>query len=226
MTASLSRRPFRRACLLVLAVLTLASCAVSPKQKFYIDPSLGGRNYVWVQPFVEFGAMQVHVRPTNAPLAKPKAVMFPFVMRQNIDKPVQTAREVTRLLWQTWLTQQVFPALEYDETSNAPNLTEALRVAERKGADLAVLGAVHYLMDGGGVSDTMVGLQTDVYDVKSGALVWSVTHAGRMEAGRSEDFILFVRKNRMPASPLYSVTNFIAWQMGEPVKTWSDSALH
>lgn len=226
MTASCSRRPLRAALPLALALLTmaLASCA-KPSQQVFIDPSLSGNNILWVQPFLEAGAMQVHVRPTTPPLTQPKVVMFPFVMRQSIDKPLQTAREVTRLVWQTWLTEQVFPTLEFDETSNVPSLTEALRVAERKGADLVVLGAVHYLMDGGAVSDTMVGLQVDVYDVKSGVQIWSVTHAGRIEYGRNEDFILFTRKNRMPASPLYSVINYISWQMGAPIKAWSAAPL-
>lgn len=220
-----SRMRARSIALLLPSLFLLTACMSSLEQRVYIDPQLAQRNVVQVEAFVQASPVQAIVAPMDPPAEPPRAVLFPFRLAQEAHKPIDLSRQITRIVHQNWVGQQVFPALEFAESFEVRSVDAAIREAARRGADLAVIGVIPYFMDGGQLSDTSVALRADVYDVKSRQMIWSVASAGRMEPGITEDFILFVRKNRLPQDPAFAVTNVVATRIGEPVRNWARTDL-
>lgn len=53
----------------------------------------------------------------------------------------------------------------------------ALPLARGMGAELLIGGYITYYFDGGTTGDSRISLQLEVYDVKTGMMLWSMAHA-------------------------------------------------
>jgi hypothetical protein len=205
----------------VLAVL-LAGCATSTTP-IQVEPRLQP-SVVYIDRMVERAEPQILIRPDNTPAEPPKAMLFPFRVVQSMEYARSAGQELARSFWQIWLNRKVLPVLVYNDAPEVryPSVNQAMAMAAARGAELAVLGRVANLMDGGTVGDSSLSIQIDIYDVRSGLLVWSIQHGGRMEAGLTHDYILFATKNRMPEDPIWAIMSTVASDMGRPVKAWAD----
>ncbi|GAB7078613.1 hypothetical protein [Megalodesulfovibrio paquesii] len=167
---------------------------------------------------------QVYVHPAQFAERPYTAVFMPFRMDQAMDNTSHYGREVARFFYQTWLSQKLFPVMEFEERVSAQQAgfgqTYAVAVARQKGADLAITGRVTRFLAGGSVGKSELAIRIEIYDAHSGQLVWSMAHSGQMEVGITKDFLLFFQKNNLPADPAYAITASIARNMAIPVRKW------
>lgn len=219
----------RLASVLLLAVLTYCSlgCARSPDDS-YSSVSLTGNlstpfqvladNFVRRQPPVAYVSPQ-------APLGhRPRALFVPLRAVQEVGNAVTFSDMLSRQVWQVWLSQGAFNTLEYAPYNGPFNRDRALALAKRKGAELLVGGVINHYMDGGNNGESSVSLGIEIYDVKSGNLIWSIAQGGLMEPEKKHNFYLFEVTERNPADPSGLITRTLAWDMGQLVRQWVNPA--
>lgn len=170
--------------------------------------------------WVNTSPVQIYVYPTTPPPSPPKALFIPFRMTQQIENFLTVGRNISHIVWQNWLQNEVFSTLEFLRSDITYRPDIALSIAEQKGADLVVGGYVTDFIDGGTRGDTRVSLAIEIYEVKTGNLLWSMAVAGTMQASKVNDYILFATRIRMPTNPSSAVITVLSEKMGEKVKKW------
>lgn len=211
----------------VIALLAFCAlgCARSPDDS-YSSVSLTGNlstpfqvladNFVRRQPPVAY------VKP-QAPLGhRPRALFVPLRAVQQIGNAVTFNDMLSRQVWQILLSQGAFNTLEYAPYNGPFNRDRALALAKRKGAELLVGGVINHYMDGGANGESSVSLGLEVYDVKTGNLIWSIAQGGLMEPEKKHNFYLFEVTERNPADPSGLITRTLAWDMGQLLRQWVD----
>ncbi len=174
---------------------------------------------VWDQ-WVRKSAVQVYVRPKSEPAMEPTVLFFPFQSKIDIPQGRHISRELSRMVWQTWLAEEVFPVVEFAEYADYYTPQRAVALARQRGADLVVGGYVTNYMAGGTVSDTYVAMQLEVYDAASGSMIWSMAHAGMMQSELTRDYILFSARTRLPSDPTGAIVQVLSHDMAAPMLAW------
>lgn len=174
---------------------------------------------VWDQ-WVRKGEVQVYVRPKTEPAVQPTVLFFPFMPRMDIPQAKHISREISRQVWQSWVSEELFPVMEYADYAEYYTPERAVSLARMRGADLVAGGYVTNYMAGGTAGDTYVALQIEIYDANSGALVWSMAHAGMMQSERTRDFIVFSARTRLPGDPTVAIVQALSHDMAAPMWTW------
>ena len=194
-------------------VLVLAGCAVEPK--------MADKHTVYIDSWTKRNNPEVYVEPLKAPPVPVSALIVPFQVTQDIAYSQDLGEQLTRVVWQTWTRDRVFPKLLYEANFKTASTPQAVAMARKMGVDVVVVGKFTYVMSGGSRGDSSVSLTFDVIDAQSGERLWSMAHSGLMETGLTEDYIIFARKNRMPAEPLSAITATLAMDMGSPMTNWN-----
>lgn len=199
---------------IILALATaLAGCAYEPK--------LTEQSHLYVDAWVKRNNPAVFVQPQNAPSRPFKAVVLPFKIQQDIPYGRDLSRQLTEVFWQTWSQDGVFPTLFYEPSMEGGTTEQAILVGRDRGADCVVVGRINYLLAGGTRSDSAVSLTFEIFDVSTSQRIWSMSHSGRIDIGKIDDFIFFKRETRMPQDPLWSIMTALAHDTGGPIKKWN-----
>jgi hypothetical protein len=197
----------------ILAMCFLAGCAVEPK--------MSDKHTLYIDSWAKRNNPDVYVEPLKSPPVPVSALIVPFQVTQDLAGSMELGEQLTRVVWQTWTRDRVFPKLIYEANLRNGTTPQAVALARKMGLDVVVVGKFTYVMSGGTRGDTGVSFTFDVIDVRNGERLWSMGHAGTMETGLTEDYIIFVRKNRMPLDPLAAVTATLAMDMGGPMTKWN-----
>jgi hypothetical protein len=163
------------------------------------------------------------VYPKDASGSDPSVLFVPFRVTQKITDPEMIGYAQSRTVYQTWLSMEIFPAMEYAAEQGPFRRDRALALAQAKGADLVVGGFVTYYLAGGGTADSQLAIQVEIYDVPSGQLVCSMAQSALMPARETNDFIIFAVKTRLPSDPMYALTKTMAEDMGQLLRGWFGS---
>ncbi|MHC1791467.1 hypothetical protein [Solidesulfovibrio sp.] len=198
---------------LAAAALIAAGCAVQPK--------LTDKHAVYVDAWTKRNNPEVYVEPLKAPPVPVSALIAPFQVTQDIANAQELGEQLTRVVWQTWTRDRVFPKLLYEANLRNASTPQAVALARKMGLDVVVVGKFTYVMSGGTRGDSGVSLTFDIIDARSGERLWSMAHSGMMQTGLTEDYVIFARQNRMPAEPLSAITGTLAMDMGGPVTNWN-----
>lgn len=218
-------RPWLSLCLaLVLGGCSYASQAVDtvngPLGRGNIDLSTPGTLYSNSK--IYQGDIQVMVHP-NINLEQPPTALFvPLGLTQAMSDSMAVSQGVSRQVWQQFLQRGTFSALELADMAPPYRVDLALPLARQKGADMMVGGYITYYLDGGQTGNTKISLQLEVYDVKTGEMLWSIAHAGLLPHQTTRDFYLVEVKSRMPADPMASVIAAVAGDMAELLTMWTN----
>ena len=207
------KRSLRVLLLTALAALALCACA-------HVEPGVTQQSKIYVDAKVEKSRLAVNVRPKAQLYDSPKVLMYPFWMGQRMDNHVLVGREIGRIFHQAWTGEQVFQTLSYDPELTYRGPEQAINVARRAGADLVVVGIVPYFIVGGSVDSTALTLQIRIYDTQSGNLLVSMDQSARVNAKRTQDWIVFTVETRLSDSPLTEAITAIAHDMAVPLKSW------
>lgn len=211
--------------LAILVALAAAGCAKSPddsRSAVTLTGDLSTPIQIQTDNFVRRQPPVAYVSPT-APLGhKPTALFVPLRMVQQTTNAVTFSDLLSRQIWQVWLSLGAFKTLEYAPWAGPFERERALAIARQQGAELLVGGYINHFMDGGSGGESSVSLSMEVYDVKSGNLLWSLAEGGSMEARKVHDFYLFSITERNPADPSGLITRSLAWDMGRLILGWVD----
>ncbi len=172
--------------------------------------------------WVSFSPLQISVQPNATPDHAPKALMVPLRCTQEIAYPDSISRNLTRSIWQEWLSLRPFSVLEYDSQAPLFRPETAIALAKRKGAELVVGGYITHYMDGGSVGDSTASIQIEIYEVATGNMLWSMAQAGQMEKNRAADFYFLAVKPILPADAAAFIIQGLAHNMGKKVADWSN----
>ena len=205
----------------LLFALALAGCATvrGLNEHVHIDPA--GKNTIYRDQWVQRNPPEVHVQPISHHGASLKVLFLPFRVTQPMDNPNILGYSVARAVWQTWLSMQLFPAMEFSGDDTPYRRDRAVELGRMRGVDMVVGGFVTYVYAGGTAGDTQISIQLEAHDTRSGQLVWSLAQSGLLPAGRTTDYFLFATKSRMPSDPLHAVIQVIASDMGRVIQTWT-----
>lgn len=206
--------------LLLSLALTACSSHVSDAE---LDYRLQGRSSVTTRAEVQKAdAPLILLAPAAAPLREPTALFLPPRMRQSLSDGAHQGRELGQMVWRAWLAQRVFPLMQYDAEHPWRGPADGLALARAYGADLVVGGEVVRVLGGGSRGDSELVLRLEIYETATGALIWSMEHAGSVQAALSKDFIFFRSKRELPGQPLALIATALAADMARPVAAWID----
>ena len=206
--------------LLVLLCLALSGCATMNALDERVSVSLGEPITIHREQWVRRSQPVVHVHPNERASASPTVLFVPFRVTQPITQPDMVGYAEARIVWQTWLSMQLFPAMEFAGDHGPYRRDTAMALARGKGADVLIGGFVTYYYSGGSAGDSRLALQVELYDVSSGQLIWSMAHGGAMPAAMMNDYVVFATKTRLPADPMYAITQALAQDMGAALRKW------
>jgi PBP1b-binding outer membrane lipoprotein LpoB len=170
--------------------------------------------------WVQRNPPEVYVQPAESAAFAPKVLFIPFRVTQQIDSPDIIGYTAARVVWQTWLSMQIFPAMEFSPDNVPYRRDRALQLGRYRNADVVVGGFVTHVISGGTVGDSQLALQIEAIDTHSGQVVWSMAQAGLMPSSRTSDYFLFATKTRVPSNPLQAIAKVIAIDTGKLMQTW------
>ena len=206
-------------CLALLPVLALSGCGNMP-----VNVSMNGEMatpyHIHYNEMVYRNKPILFVQPTGTPNEPITGLFVPLRLTQNMNHSRSISRNVSRQMWQVWLGQQAFAALEYDDSFEPYRVSEALALARKRGAKLLVGGYITHLLDGGTVADSEVSVTMELYDVATGTMLWSMGQGARIEKKQASDYYLFAVQSRMPSDPMGLLTRTVAQDMGMEVYYW------
>lgn len=212
--------------LIPLMLFASMGCARSPDNSYQSISLTGDFStpfQVQVDNFVRRQPPAVYVAAAGSLGHKPRAMFAPFRLMQQINNNAVTFGDLlSRQVWQVWLGQGAFQTLEYAPQAGPFEVNRALALARRQGAEILVGGYINHYMDGGSNGESSVSLTIEVYDVKTGNMIWQISQAGIMEGQKKHDFYLFTINERNPADPSGLITRSLAWDMGKIIKGWVD----
>lgn len=217
-------RPAKVLGLLLLCCLALA-CSRSPDNSSRERRATGDLStpfQIHINNFVRRQPPAVYVAPQQTLGRRPSALFLPLRTLQEISRPVSFSSMLSRQIWQVWLSLNAFQTLEYAAEVGPYEPESALALARRRGADLVVGGYINHYLDGGSGGTSSLSLSMEIYDARSGVLLWSMAQGGLMEARQVHDFYLFSLKERNPGDPAGFIARSLAWDMGREVLAWVD----
>ena len=214
----------RIVCLLCV-FMTAVSCARSPDDSLItrnVTGSLRNPFDIQVDNFVRRQEPAVYVQPMHKADHRPTALFVPLRMTQGISNAVTFSNALSRQVWQIWLSLNAFQRLEFAPADVPFEPSSALAQARRIGAELVVGGYITHYFDGGTGGTSSLSLSIEIYDVRSGVLLWSMSQGGMMESRQVHDFYLFTITERNPGDPAGLIARSLAWDMGRLVLKWVD----
>ncbi|MCH5276649.1 MAG: hypothetical protein J1E80_02315 [Desulfovibrionaceae bacterium] len=170
---------------------------------------------------IYLGDIQVMVHPNVNLERSPTALFVPLGLTQDMNDSLPVSEGVSRQVWQQFLSEGTFPTLELANMAPPYRVDLALPLAQAKGADMLVGGYITYYLDGGQTGSSKISLHLEVYDVKSGDMLWSIAHAGTLPCQPARDFLLVQIKNRMPADPMSTLIAAVAGDMATLLHMWT-----
>ncbi|MBU1002060.1 MAG: hypothetical protein KKE73_06020 [Proteobacteria bacterium] len=213
----------RRLAALLLACLTaLSLAACNANVGAGVTADFSSTPTLYIDQFVERPWLpEIYVQPLTAPLAPLTAVLVPLRMRTHYSNATGLSEELTRVFWNAWLKQRVFPGLMMLEGEKWRGGQGIMTMPSAGAADLVIGGEITHLMFGGTSGDTELAVRLEIYDAATGDLLWSMAHAGSMSTGLTQDYVFFLKKNRLPSSPMLAVAQALAQDMGDPMRNWN-----
>ncbi|MBQ7456738.1 MAG: hypothetical protein IJS54_03950 [Desulfovibrio sp.] len=209
--------------LFVLCCLVLCACAHSPdNSRIGVEATddFGTPFQIHIDNHVRRQPPAIAVQPQARIDHRPKAIFLPFRMTQHINGADSFSRVLSRQFWNIFLSLSIFHTLEFVETYVPYTPAMAMSLGRQKGAELAVGGYIHHYFDGGVGGTSSMSIALEIYDVRSGVLLWSMAQGGMLEARQSHDFYLFAIKERNPGDPAGLIARSLAWDMGQELLKW------
>ncbi len=177
-----------------------------------------------INQFVRRQPPAIYVKPLQLPAERPRALFVPLRMVQQMNQPTAFTDQVTRQIWSIWLSQGMFQQLEYEPAAGPYNAQRAIALARQRGMPYVIGGYINHYIDGGDGGESTVSLAIEIYDVKSGLLIWSMAQGGLMQPRQSHDFYLFKVKERFHGDPAGLIVRSLAWDMGRELMVWVSPA--
>ncbi len=216
-------RPNSYACLALSLLLLLGGCSTQAGRTVVsdVDIALNRQTVFYWDDWVRKGQPQIFVSPDRAPEAPPTAVFMPLRLTQQMEHANSIGYNLSRVVWQTWLQNNTLPAIEFAEGAPPYRRDLALAYGRQRGADLVIGGTINYYKDGGTVGDSAVSIALEIYDVKTGNMLWSFGQAAVMQSSKVSDYLLFATKSRVPTDPVIACLTAASADLARMVQAWA-----
>lgn len=203
--------------LILFTLFALGACA-------YVDPSITQQTKIYSDAKIHKSQVVMTAQPRTRQYQPLTAVFIPFFVQEPTTEYRQLGRELGGVFYSAWRERQLFPIFEYASNERYRGRGRAISLARAKGADLVVVGFIPHFYSGSTVGDSEISLQIQIYETRTGMLLFDMAQAGRVEFRGNEDWIMFSKRTRMPDSPLYAMIRSIAADMAIPVQSWTPRA--
>ena len=210
---------------ILLAVAFVSGCGTATmrgvEERVHLNPA--GKTVIYRDVWVQRNPPEVHVHPVSTAPEHLRVLFVPFRVVQPIDNPTILGYGTSRIVWQTWLSMQLFPFLEFSGDDTPYRRDRAVQLGRARGVDMVVGGFVTRVFAGGTAGDSDLALQIEAHDTRTGQLVWSMAQSGMIPASRTNDYFLFATRSRLPSDPLHAITQALASDMGAQIQNWMAS---
>ncbi len=202
-------------------IFSLAGCTTmrGVNEHVHLDPT--DKNTLYRDSWVQRTPPEVHVQPKSPAPTDLKVLFIPFRVTQAMEHPGILGYSTARTVWQTWLTMQLFPVLEFSGDDTPYRRDRAVQLARKRGMDMVVGGFVTYAYAGGTAGGSQLALQVEAHDVSTGQLVWSMVQSGSVPGPQTTDYFIFATTTRMPSDPIHAIAQAIAGDMGKQIQLWT-----
>ncbi len=205
--------------LLVLSTAFLSACA-APNATVGMNGQMATPYHITKDALVVVSPIRVYVQPNASPKQALRGLFVPLRVTQDIASPKNISHNISRQVWQVWLAQKSFAALEYDDRVVPFQVSDALQVAKSRGANVLVGGYITHFMDSGGVGTSAISMQIELYDVATGTLLWSMAQGGSIDKQQPTDLFIVGIQDRMPADPMGLTARSVGYDLGMKVYNW------
>ena len=171
---------------------------------------------------VYLGEIRTRVHPNQNLKERPTALFVPFGLVQESRDHFAVSQGVSRIIYESFLAEGTFAALEYSEYGVPYHAEYMLSYAREKGADYLVGGLINQYFDGGATGDSRFSVQLYVYHAQSGQLMWSVQHSGVLPYKPDGEFAFFTVKTRMPVNPMSTLISAVGDELALLLHYWTD----
>ncbi len=175
---------------------------------------------------VDVSPIRVYVQPNGPPIDPLRGLFVPLRVTQDIASPRNISHNVSRQIWQVWLAQKSFQALEYNDSAIPFQVSDALALAKSRGANVLVGGYITHFMDSGTAGTSSISMQIEMYEVETGALLWSMGQGGSISKEQATDLFLVGFQERMPADPMGLTARSVGYDIGMKIKQWVHPERH
>ncbi len=160
------------------------------------------------------------IYPMHIPSFHPVAALFPFRIKQDITPREYMQREMTRVLYASWLKHRVFVKLLLF-SSSPKSMRKAAEIASKAGCDVMIMPQITYCLLGGESGDSIIAMKIDIYSCSDLKLIWSITHMGKIEHALNEDYVFFRINKRIPFAAGAVIIDRLATDIYPPIKRWA-----
>ena len=209
-------RPISLVCLTIALFLAGACSALES-----LDFDLASQPVYYQDAVVKRGAPQIAVNPATLPNRELTALMVPFRVTQEMPDAKIIGREISRQFWLTWLGEQVFPVMEFAENAPPYRADLAQYLGSSKKAELVIGGQITNYYSGGSVGTSSLSVTVEILDLQTGNLIWLITHSGLLDPAGYRDYLVVSTRRRVPADPMWLITQTVARDMARAFKGWS-----
>lgn len=168
------------------------------------------------------GEIMTRIHPTANLEEKPTALFVPLGLVQNNRDHEAISRGVSRLIYESFLQEETFAALEYNDAVIPYRTEDMLPLAREKGAEYLIGGLINQYYDGTNTGDSRFAMQLFVYQADSGDLMWSVNHSGVLPYKPVADYGLFKVKSRMPVNSMTTLISAVGDELARLLHYWTD----
>ncbi|WP_277752581.1 OmpA family protein [Pseudodesulfovibrio senegalensis] len=186
----------------------------------HVDPSITQKTKVYTDAPLHKSKVVMSAQPRGRQLQPLTALFLPFYMQEPTPDYQLLGDQIGGLFYENWRARQMFPIFEFAAGQTFRGRNNAIAMARSRGADLVVVGFVPHMISGSNLGDTDISLQVKIYETRTGALLFDMAQAGRIEFRGSRDWIVVSHEQRMPSSPLFKLVRSMADDMAVPVQSW------
>lgn len=170
------------------------------------------------------GEIVTRVHPTANLEAKPTALFVPLGLVQNNRDHEAISRGVSRLIYESFLQEQTFAVLEYNDYVIPYRTEDMLPAAREKGAEYLIGGLINQYYDGTNTGESRFAMQLFVYQVDSGDLMWSLSHSGVLPYKPDAHNGFYKVKTRMPVNSMTTLISTVGSELATLLHYWTDEA--
>lgn len=199
--------------LLALSIILLTGCAI-------VDPSFTGKTKVYTDAPIHKSKVVMSAQPRGRQLQPLTALFLPLYVQEPTPDYQVLGDQLGGIFYETWREKQMFPIFEFATGQTFRGRNRALATARNRGADLVIVGFITHMLCGSTLGDTDLSLNVKIYHAHSGALLFDMAQAGRMEFRGPRDWIVASHEQRMPSSPLFKIIRSLAEDMAVPIQSW------
>ncbi|WP_456324227.1 hypothetical protein [Desulfonauticus submarinus] len=174
--------------------------------------------YVYGPPMVQKSCAPLYFYPQKtAKISQSTAIFFPFYCGQQ-PRDFQFETRMGQIFFRIWQGEKIFPK-SFFINQHLHSKKEALNIASKRNA-FAVIGEITYVLDGGSLGESVLSLHLEIYSPK-GELLWSLSHAGRIDNPGSIDWYIIKRQILMPEDGLSYLISTLALDLARPIYAWT-----